>query len=184
MTEEEYRAMQTARQNLTEQTLKVTSQSQPIPTQEELDLMRLGHMHVDEKAHPDSPEMPPLELQQAYLKRAVENPGSPELPPAPGVPGAPTVVDVPHVAGAGVVGEMLTSTMGNCTGEPTSYGYSWKRNATTDIGAGDSYVVTADDAGSSITCVVTATNATGATTAPPSNAITVAPAAARMAPRR
>jgi hypothetical protein len=95
----------------------------------------------------------------------------------PGAPGQglpPAVVDVPYVAGTGTVGETLTCTMGNWTGEPTSYAYQWKRDGTTDLGTDDSYVIAAADAGSSITCVVTATNALGSTTAPPSNAVAVA----------
>jgi hypothetical protein len=90
--------------------------------------------------------------------------------------GPPTVVDVPYVEGAGTVGETLTSTMGNWTGEPDSYAYQWQRNATEDIGTGDTYRIVAADAGHSITCVVTATNAAGSTEAPPSNAVVVAAA--------
>jgi hypothetical protein len=33
---------------------------QPIPTQEELDLMRLGLMHVDEKGPPELQQPPPV----------------------------------------------------------------------------------------------------------------------------
>lgn len=72
MTEEEYRAADTAQQNLTDASIKVMSESAPIPTQEELDLMRLGLMHVDQKADPASPEMPSVAVQQAYLE-SVDN---------------------------------------------------------------------------------------------------------------
>jgi hypothetical protein len=95
---------------------------------------------------------------------------------------APTVVDVPYVDGVGAVGEELTCTMGNWTGEPTDYDGKWKRDGNEDIGTGASYTVRPADAGGEITCVVTATNAAGATEAPPSNAISVD--AARSTSRR
>jgi hypothetical protein len=84
---------------------------------------------------------------------------------------APVNVDVPHVSQAGAV---LTCTMGNWLGAPTAYAYQWRGDAA-DIGAGgDTYTVTPGDAGTTITCVVTATNANGSTAAPPSNGIAIA----------
>jgi hypothetical protein len=95
---------------------------------------------------------------------------------------APANVDVPYVTGTGAVGQTLNCTMGNWTGEPTSYAYQWKRDGTADIGSGaDTYLVAAADAGHSIACVVTAANAQGATAAPPSNAVLVAGTAAATA---
>jgi hypothetical protein len=186
-TEEEYRADQAARQKLTEQTLKVT-ESVPTPTQEELDMMRLGLMHPDDVAVPDNEEMPPVAVQQALLQKA--QPAPSQRPPRPGsggsapaVPGAPTNRDVPHVTGNGAVGETLNCTMGNWNGEPTSYAYAWKRDGTADIATGANYVVVAEDSGHSLTCVVTATNAAGSTAAPPSNVVAVN-GAARRAPAR
>jgi hypothetical protein len=91
----------------------------------------------------------------------------------------PMVVDVPHVSQA--TPDTLNCTMGNWRGVPTGYAYQWQRDGTTPVGDGtDTYVCSAPDAGTSITCVVTATNANGSTVAPPSNAIAVpeAPAAA------
>jgi uncharacterized membrane protein len=84
------------------------------------------------------------------------------------------VVDVPYVAGGGAIGETLTCTMGNWEGAPTSYAYEWSTG-----GTGNSYVVAESDAGSTITCVVTATNGAGSTVAPPSNPVVIAGGAAR-----
>jgi hypothetical protein len=82
----------------------------------------------------------------------------------------PMVVTIPY---ASQEGDTLACSMGTWRGEPTNYAYSWKRDGTTDVGSGDSYTLVADDAGHSLACVVTATNANGATEAPPSNAIAV-----------
>jgi hypothetical protein len=93
-------------------------------------------------------------------------------PPPPTDP--PVNVDVPYVEGIGAVGEILTCTMGNWEGEPTSYVYEWKRDGEEDVGIDDpAYVIVAADAGSEIACIVTATNAAGSTEAPPSNAVVV-----------
>jgi hypothetical protein len=185
-TEEEYRADQAVRAKLTEQTLKV-SESLPTPTQEEIDLMRLGLMHPDDVAVPENEEMPPVAVQQALLQKAQPAPSQRPLPPGGGgaapIPGAPINRDVPHVTGNGVVGETLNCTMGNWNGEPTSYAYAWKRDGSADVGTGQTYVVVAEDSGHSLTCIVTATNAAGSTAAPPSNAVAVN-GAARRAPAR
>jgi hypothetical protein len=66
----QYRADQAARAKLTEQTMTVTAQSKPTPTQEENDLLKLGLMHPDEKVDPGNPEMPPPGVQQEVLNRA------------------------------------------------------------------------------------------------------------------
>jgi len=184
MDEAQYRADQKVRAELTEQTLKVTEQSQPTPTQEENDLLRLGLMHPDEKASPDNPEMPSLAAQQALIEKA--QPAPSQRPPAPGggAPGAPVNRDVPHLQGNGAVGEVLTCTKGNWEGEPTSYAYAWKSNTAAVGGTGDTYTVAESDAGHGITCVVTATNAGGSTHAPPSNAVHVEGGAGRSVPRR
>lgn len=101
--------------------------------------------------------------------------------PTPPPTAPPANVDVPFVSGTGTVGESLNCTMGNWTGEPTSYDYKWKSDGTTDIGSGADYTVQASDAGHSLTCVVTATNALGSTEAPPSNAVVVAEAGVETA---
>ena len=62
---------------------------------------------------------------------------------------------------------------GNWAGTPSSYAYAWYRNGVAIGGAtAASYtLVSADIGGKQITAVVTATNVTGSTAAPPSNAI-------------
>jgi hypothetical protein len=92
--------------------------------------------------------------------------------PAPTAP--PVNVDVPHVQQAG---DTLTCTMGNWEGmqaEPHSYAYAWSLDGTSIPGSGATLPVVAADAGSTATCVVTATNAIGSTPAPPSNGVVVA----------
>jgi hypothetical protein len=79
------------------------------------------------------------------------------------------------------VGDALTCTMGEWTGEPDSYTYSWRHAGDpAEIGTGDTYTTVAGDAGTSVQCVVTATNSAGSAAAPPSNAVEV-PTAARAA---
>lgn len=87
----------------------------------------------------------------------------------------PVNVDVPHVSGNGVAGEVLNCTMGNWDNTPTSYAYQWQSDGM-DVAAasGDTYTVDPADQGKSITCVVTATNSAGSTEAPPSNAVVIA----------
>jgi len=82
----------------------------------------------------------------------------------------PINIDVPYAAQEN---DVISCTMGNWTGEPASYAYQWKRDGA-DIGDGTvPYPVTAADVGTTITCVVTATNAAGSTGAPPSNDVVV-----------
>ena len=72
-------------------------------------------------------------------------------------------------------GATLNCTMGNWQGEPTSYAYAWFVDGVAREGASSAtYAVQPDDVGHSAACVVTATNAHGDTTAPMSNAVTVA----------
>jgi hypothetical protein len=82
----------------------------------------------------------------------------------------PVNVDVPHVSQAGAV---LSCTMGNWEGTPTSYAYQWQIDGA-DVGTdANTYTAAAGDVGKSATCVVTATNAIGSTAAPPSKALVV-----------
>jgi len=93
-------------------------------------------------------------------------------------PAAPVITDVPLVMGTAAVDGTLTCTMGNWLNEPTEYAYAWSGGGTA---TGNSYVVAAGDAGTSVSCIVTATNAGGATAAPPSNAVAIPGAAAAAA---
>jgi len=95
-------------------------------------------------------------------------PRAPEVP----VTEPPVNVDVPYLGGSGAVGELLSCTMGNWENQPTSYAYAWAGDGEPLAETGDSYLVVEADLGHSIACTVTATNAIGATEAPPSNAVT------------
>jgi len=130
-----------------------------------------------EEAGPQDVVPQPTQARADYLKERVHT-GD------PGPLAAPLNVDVPAVSGNGTVGATLNCTMGNWTGDPTSYAYQWKSDGTDVAGTGDSYVVAAGDAGHGITCVVTATNDAGSTAAPPSNAVAIAAAGTETETRR
>jgi hypothetical protein len=102
-----------------------------------------------------------------------QDPGAPpeQIIPEPPATAPPTNVDVPLVM---QVGSTLECTMGNWTGEPTSYSYRWQIDGT-NVGTDSAlYTVTAGDVGGMATCTVTATNARGSTTAPSSNPVQIA----------
>ncbi|HKW23475.1 MAG TPA: hypothetical protein VJO13_18990 [Ktedonobacterales bacterium] len=86
--------------------------------------------------------------------------------------GPPVNVDVPF---ASLTGAMASCTMGVWQGEPTEYAYAWHNDGVAIAGAaGATYAVQPDDSGHSLACVVTATNALGATAAPMSNSVAIA----------
>ena len=67
--------------------------------------------------------------------------------------------------------------MGNWEGcADPSYAYQWQLDGTDITGGTATLPVVAADAGKTATCVVTATNASGTTAAPPSNGVVVAAA--------
>jgi hypothetical protein len=78
---------------------------------------------------------------------------------------APVNTVAPNVTGNTYVGDVLTTTDGTWTGTPTSYSYQWKRGATNIGTNANTYTLVSADANTNITCVVTATNATGSTNA-------------------
>jgi len=82
----------------------------------------------------------------------------------------PVNTDVPYVSRAG---STLSCTMGNWQGEPTGYAYAWHNDGVANGAVAPTYAITPDDAGHSLACVVTATNALGSTVAPMSNAVAV-----------
>ena len=84
---------------------------------------------------------------------------------------APRVVDVPY---AEQRGELLNCTMGNWEGEPTSYSYQWYLGAVAAGGDSADFTFAPEDIGKVASCVVTATNPNGFTSAPPSNEVTIA----------
>ena len=78
---------------------------------------------------------------------------------------APVNTAIPAVTQAA---DTLSCTMGEWTGEPTSYGYQWKVDGVVVAFAdAATYTVQAADVGKTATCIVTATNVTGSTAAPP-----------------
>jgi hypothetical protein len=86
---------------------------------------------------------------------------------------APTNSVAPVISGTSLVGEILTTTTGTWSGIPTpTYSYQWKRGVTNIGTNATTYTLVAADAGQSITCVVTATNAGGSANAT-SNALSI-----------
>ena len=86
--------------------------------------------------------------------------------PAEVTASVPVNRDIPYVSQDG---EMLSCTMGNWEGEPTSYRYQWARDGQNVGEDSDVHVLTEADSGRMFHCTVTATNAAGSTVAPPSN---------------
>ena len=79
---------------------------------------------------------------------------------------APVNTVLPVVSGTNFyVADVLTTTDGTWTGTPTSFSYQWKRGVTNIGTNANTYTLVSADAGTNITCVVTATNATGSTPA-------------------
>jgi len=89
-----------------------------------------------------------------------------------GIASLPVNTILPAITGTGKVGSVLTSDTGTWTGTPSpTYAYQWKRGGG-NVGTNtNTYTVVSGDVGSLMTCVVTATNASGSTNAT-SNAIT------------
>jgi hypothetical protein len=88
--------------------------------------------------------------------------------------GVPVVVDVPYASQSEGI---LNCTMGNWQNEPSS----WMVDGAPAGNDANTYTVQAADVGKVATCTVTATNAEGATEAPPSNAITIVEPVVRQA---
>jgi len=86
---------------------------------------------------------------------------------------APSNTVAPAVTGTARVGQTLSTTDGTWSNTPTSYTYQWKRNGSNIPGAtNNTYLLVTADGGTSVICVVTATNAIGSTSAN-SNTISV-----------
>jgi hypothetical protein len=76
--------------------------------------------------------------------------------------GAPANLSAPTITGNKTLGSTLTVSTGSWSNSPTSYSYAWRRNGTAISGATSStYVIFTADQGTTITCVVTAMNASG-----------------------
>jgi hypothetical protein len=99
-------------------------------------------------------------LTPAQMGTAINNGISGFLPPSNSA--APVAS---FVTGTGLVGSVVTCTPGSWTGSPT-YARQWLRGGTAIAGAtATSYTTVAADAGLSVSCRITATNAAGSTNA-------------------
>jgi hypothetical protein len=127
----------------------------------------------DEQPAAATGQPPPPTPTQAEADELKQQAHGETAPPGEGATTAPVNTAVPHVSGTGAVGATLNCTMGTWDGEPTGYAYDWMRDGASTSATGADYIVVAGDAGHSLTCVVTATNAAGSTAAPPSNAVSV-----------
>ena len=76
--------------------------------------------------------------------------------------GVPANTAAPVASGSLTVGSTLSCTQGTWTNSPTSYAYQWQRGGANISGAtSSSYVTVSADGGTSVGCLVTATNAAG-----------------------
>ena len=74
----------------------------------------------------------------------------------------PVNTAAPVISGSLTVGSTLSCTQGTWSNSPTSYAYQWQRGGTNISGATSStYVTVTADGGTSVGCLVTATNASG-----------------------
>jgi hypothetical protein len=79
---------------------------------------------------------------------------------------APANTVVPAITGTTTEGQTLTSSTGTWSGTVVSYTYQWKADGVNIASAtASTYVLTASEVGTTITCAVTATNEVGSTTA-------------------
>jgi hypothetical protein len=87
------------------------------------------------------------------------------LPVSGVAPALPVNTVAPVVSGTAVVGQTLTTTNGTWTNSPSSFSYQWFRGATQIGTKASTYTLVSADAGQSVTCRVTATNAGGSANA-------------------
>ncbi len=97
---------------------------------------------------------------------------------------APVSVSAPVVSGTAQEGRVLSATTGTWSGSPTSYAYAWQRcdgsgsGCSALSGADEStYTLDADDVGTTLRVVVSATNAGGTTSSTSAQTALVLPAA-------
>ena len=94
------------------------------------------------------------------------------------LPLAPVNTVLPVISGTATQGQTLSVTNGTWSNNPTGFAYQWKRAGTVISGAtAASYLLVNADAGSTITCTVTASNAGGANSATSTATGTVLPLA-------
>ena len=87
----------------------------------------------------------------------------------------PEIVTAPVVTGLTTLGATLTSTNGTWLNSPTGYTYQWQRDNANIAGqtAATHVIAAADQGGHELSCIVTASNVTGASTPSQSNYIVV-----------
>ena len=107
--------------------------------------------------------------------------GTIATPPAP----VPVNVAAPTISGTVVIGQTLTESNGSWSNSPTGYSYQWElcnssggACAAIAGATGQTYVITANDAGSTIRVLETASNSSGPGAATSSSQTAVVPAAA------
>lgn len=89
---------------------------------------------------------------------------TPTPTPTP-TPSAPVNLSLPVITGTRTKGQTLTVSSGAWLNSPTSYDVQWKSNGV-NVGTNlNTYALVAGDVGATITCVVTATNAVGSSSA-------------------
>lgn len=99
-------------------------------------------------------------------------------PTAQIAPSAPVNQTLPVITGSAIQGQTLSCSTGTWTASPTSFAYQWRRNGVAVSGAtASTYLLTNTDAGSVMTCTVTATNAGGSASATSNATGTVIPLA-------
>lgn len=114
-----------------------------------------------------APEIGPSEIVPSSPLQAYLYGGSaPDIGPSETFPVGPVNLTLPVITGSPVVGQVLSSSTGTWSGNPTSYTRQWKKNGVNIGGAtGVTYTPVTGDIGGTITVAVTATNATGSATA-------------------
>ena len=99
------------------------------------------------------------------------------------IPGSPVNTVAPAVTGTALVGSTLSCSQGTWTNSPTGYTYQWTRNGGNISGATSStYLTVTADGGTSVGCVVTASNAIAGNAAPSNVLLIVAVPANTAAP--
>lgn len=81
-------------------------------------------------------------------------------------PQAPRVVIQPFISGIAGIGGTLTVSDGVWEFQPPTFTYQWTKNSQNISGAtSNTYIITQDDDGASLVCIVTASNAAGTVSA-------------------
>jgi hypothetical protein len=92
-------------------------------------------------------------------------------------PAVPTNLDPPSLSGTGEVGDTLTCSQGEWAGNPTSISFAWLRNGTAIGGqTASTYTLQSADAGGTVACLATVSNAAGSAAASSASLAIPAPA--------